>query len=153
MNKLSGNRAYSIAAAVLLVFTSAACAQLPDSDQAKMGKNFESKFSEVIKELNLTPEQQTAITLQRSQERAKSRELRTKIKDVRDLITQELNKDSTDTAQLDLLVSRLKELTVLRIEHQIQGIVALKKILTPEQFKILSEKTKHEHKRHKGGSE
>jgi Spy/CpxP family protein refolding chaperone len=150
MNRLSGLSRYGIAAVMTVVFASAAYAQLPEGDHAKMGRNWEERFSAIIKELNLSPEQQQAITQQRAQEKARSQELRQKMKAVRDEITLELNKDVTDTAKLDSFISRMKELTGERIEQQIKGILALKKILTPEQFKELNEKRKQNEKR-KGG--
>jgi Spy/CpxP family protein refolding chaperone len=147
LSRLSG---YGTAAAMILIFTTMACAQLPEGSRSKMGKGWEDRLNEVIKELNLTPKQQEAITQQRTRERAQSQELRQRIKAVRDQITQELNKQTTDTARVDLLVAQLKELTGQRIEQQIKGIIALKKILTPDQFKTLNEKTEHG-KMHKGG--
>ena len=142
---------YSVAAAMMFVFTSVACAQLPEGDQSKMGKNWEARFSEIIKELDLTQEQQQAITKQRTQEKAQSQELRQKIKSVRDEITAELNKESTDTAKVNSLIAQLKNLTGNRIEQQIQGIMFLKKILTPAQFKALNEKKQRQNGKHKGG--
>ena len=150
MNALPKFLKYSTTAVMILIFTSMACAQLPEGAQSKMGKGWGDQFNEVIKELNLTPKQQQAITQQRTQEKAQSQEMRQKIKVVRDQITQELNKQATDTAKVNSLVSQLKELTGQRIEHQINGIIALKKILTPEQFKMLNEKTDHG-KMHGGG--
>jgi Spy/CpxP family protein refolding chaperone len=150
MNALQKFLKYGTTAAVILVFSSMAFAQLPEGNRPKMGKGWDEQFNEVIKELNLTPKQQQAITQQRTQEKAQSQELRQKIKAVRDQITQELNKQTTDTARVNSLVAQLKELTGQRIDHQIKGIIALKKILTPEQFKMLNEKTE-QGKMHRGG--
>lgn len=141
MKALSKFIGYGTTAAMILVFTSMACAQLPEGARQKMGKGREDQFNEVIKELNLTPKQQQAITQQRTTEKAQSQEMRQKIKVVRDQITLELNKQTTDTGKVNALVAQLKELTGQRIDHQIKGILALKKILTPEQFKALNEKT------------
>jgi Spy/CpxP family protein refolding chaperone len=152
MNTLSKSLGYCAAAAMIFVFTSAASAQLPEGDHTKMGKNWEEKFSEVIKELNLTPAQQQAITLERAQEKAQSQALRQKMKTVRDEITRELDLEVTDTAKVNSLVVQMKELTGNRIEQQIQEIMSLKKILTPAQFKALNEKRKNNTK-HKGGAQ
>jgi Spy/CpxP family protein refolding chaperone len=150
MQKRSKLLGYSVAAAIMFFIASGAYAQLPEGDQAKKGKNWDARFSEIIKELNLTQEQQQAITKQRSQEKAQSQELRQKIKSVRDEITSELNKDATDTAKVNSLVAQLKVLTGNRIEQQIQGIMFLKNILTPAQFKALNEK-KQQNGKNKGG--
>jgi Spy/CpxP family protein refolding chaperone len=150
MNARSKFLVGGVAAAMMFVFTSVAGAQLPEGDQAKMGKKWEARFGEIIKELDLTKEQQQAITQQREREKAQSQELRQKMKSVRDEITRELDKEATDTAKVNSLVAQLKELTGNRIEGQIQGIMALKKILTPAQFKTLNEKRK-QNDMHKGG--
>ncbi|MFA5099422.1 MAG: periplasmic heavy metal sensor [Candidatus Omnitrophota bacterium] len=147
MNTLSKFLKCSIAAVMIFGFASLAFAQLPEGDRAKMGKDWESRFNTIIKELNLTPEQQQAIGAQRSQDRARSQELRQKIKSARKEITAELDKEVTDTAKVDSLVAQMKELTGDRIEQQIQGIMSLKNILTPEQFKALNAKKEHNHKR------
>ena len=133
--------------AMMLIFNSMAFAQLPEGEHSKMGENWEARFNEIIKELNLSPEQQQAISLQRTQEKAKSQQLRQKMKSVRNEITLELDKEATDMIKVSSLVAQLKELTGNRIEQQIQGIMSLKKILTPLQFKALNEKRKHGDKR------
>jgi Spy/CpxP family protein refolding chaperone len=142
---------YSSIAVMLFVFTSMACAQLPETDHAKTDKKRDDKFAEIVKELKLTAEQQQAVTLQRSQEKAQSQELRQKTRAVRDQITQELNNENTDIVKVNELVSQLKELTARRIEQQIQGIMSLKLILTPAQFKTLNEKRLKEEKERKRG--
>jgi Spy/CpxP family protein refolding chaperone len=149
MRKVSKNIAEAVM--IILVFTSAALAQLPDSDQVAREKDREARFNEIVKELNLTPEQKQAMTQQRSEERSRSGELRQKIRSLRDQITKELDKEVSDKAALDLLVGQLKELTAQRIEHQIGEIIALKQILTPDQFKKLNEMREKDKKSHKQG--
>jgi Spy/CpxP family protein refolding chaperone len=151
MKMLSRVSRVSAAAAAMIVLAAAAYAQLPEGDHAKMGKNWEERFNAIIKELRITPEQQQAISQQRTQEKTRSQELRQKMKSVREEITVELNKEVTDTAKLRSLISRMKELTGERIEQQIKGILELKKILTPEQFKELNEK-RQQNEKHKGGA-
>lgn len=138
-------------AVMSFVLASSAFAQLPDADQAKKTRKWEAKFSEIVRELKLTEEQQKAMAQQHSRERVRSLELRQKMRTVRDQITAELNKEATDTAKVNALVADLKALTGQRIEHQIQGILELKKILTPEQFASLNEKRQRDHQRRKGG--
>jgi Spy/CpxP family protein refolding chaperone len=139
------------AIAAVFVCTTIAVAQLPEGDHAKREKDWEAKFNEIVRELNLTPEQKQSMTRQRAQEKTQSQELRQKTRAVREQITQELNKDITDTATVNPLVAQLKELTGQRIEQQIQGIMSLKKILTPEQFKKLNEKRQKDEKNHRRG--
>jgi Spy/CpxP family protein refolding chaperone len=135
---------------------STARAQLPDSEHKKMDKEFEEKFNAVIKELNLTAEQQEAITKQRSEDKANFEAMRKKNHELREAIRKELDGENTDMDKLSQLVSQTKELASQRIDGQIKGVLAMKKILTPEQFKLLSSKIKPpEGRRHgpKGGDE
>ncbi len=141
---------YSLAAMMVLVCTGLAAAQPADSDSQKRERKRRPQIEEVIKELKLTPEQQAQITRQRAQEKAQSEQLRQKIQDIRARITQELDKPATDKAKVKALVTQMSGLIAQRVEQRIMGIVALKEILTPEQFKMLNEKTKG-HGRHQGG--
>jgi Spy/CpxP family protein refolding chaperone len=149
MNALAKFLGCSVAATMIFVFTAMACAQLPEADHTKMGKSWDERFNEIIKELNITPAQQQAISQERAQEKAKALELRQQLKSVREEITRELDQEATDTSKVNSLVAQMKELTGNRIEQQVQGIMSLKKILTPAQFKALSEKSKH-HEKSKG---
>ncbi|HOW42376.1 MAG TPA: periplasmic heavy metal sensor [Candidatus Omnitrophota bacterium] len=141
---------YSLAAMMVLVCTGLAAAQPSDPDSQKRERKHRPQIEEVIKELNLTPEQQQQITQQRAKEKEQSEQLRQKIQDIRAQITQELDKPATDKAKVKALVTQMSGLIAQRVEQRIMGIVALKEILTPEQFKMLNEKTKG-HGRRKGG--
>ncbi|HNQ51089.1 MAG TPA: periplasmic heavy metal sensor [Candidatus Omnitrophota bacterium] len=141
----------SIAAAGVCFLAATACAQLPDPDQSKREQKWNARFAGISAELGLSAEQQQAMASQHSQERKQSYELRQKTKAVRLQITEELNKEKTDTAKVNALVAELKALTGQRIDQQIQGIMELKKILTPEQFNALNEKRRQDGSRRKRG--
>lgn len=142
MNALT--RALKIGAVATMVCACAATAgaQLPDSQHKKWDKEHEQKFDAVIKELNLTAEQQEAITKQRSEDKAAFAQMRQKNRELREAVRKELDSENTDMAKLSQLVAQTKELAGQRIDAQINGILAMKKLLTPEQFKTLNSKIK-----------
>jgi len=116
-----------------------------------MEQKWNARFAKISAELGLSAEQRQAMASQHSQERKLAQELRQKTKAVRLQITEELNKEKTDTAKVNALVAELKALTGQRIDQQIQGIMELKKILTPEQFNALNEKRRQDGSRRKRG--
>ena len=151
MNALTRVLRYSAAAVIIAMCATAAQAQLPESEHKKMGKKWEEKFNKVIKDLKLSPEQQKAITEQRAQDKANFQALREKTRALRDEIGKELDKADTDPAKVASLMAQMKDIAGERIEQQIKGILAMKKILTAEQFKKLNDEIKPRGEHRRGG--
>ena len=99
-------------------------------------------FEEIIKELGLTPEQQQKLTEQRKDEKIQAEQLRQRMQDARDALSRELDKDQPDRRKVRALIREMKAVIGARLENKVDGILAMKSILTPEQMKILNEKTK-----------
>jgi Spy/CpxP family protein refolding chaperone len=114
-------------------------AETSTHDLEKTGKGREALFEKTIKELNLTPQQQERIAAQKKKEKEDSVENRARMKELRDQLRVELDKPSVDKARIHSLTSGMKVLAGKRIEKKVEGILALKEILTPEQFKALNE--------------
>ncbi|MDD5347097.1 MAG: Spy/CpxP family protein refolding chaperone [Candidatus Omnitrophica bacterium] len=108
--------------------------------RGRMQRGPDEHFDAVFKELNLTPEQQQKLFGQRSFQEKQRAVLREKMSVLRKEMTAELNKEKTDRKRLKVLVDRMKVLMGERIQHRVESILALKDILTPEQFKKLNEK-------------
>jgi Spy/CpxP family protein refolding chaperone len=143
MNQQSKNLSCFVAIiALVLLFTQEAHAQSLKERWGKRAKTGQSSKGDIIKELNLTQEQQQQITEQRGREKEQYLQLRQQIKATQQEITDELDKDITDKTKIEKLVAQMKELYGRRIQHRVEGILALKRILTPEQFRTLNEKTK-----------
>jgi len=109
-------------------------------DFEKTGKSREALFEKAIQELNLTPQQQERIAAQKKKEKEDSGKNRIRMKELRDQLRVELDKPSVDKAGINALTAEMKMLAGKRIEKKVEGILALKEILTPEQFKALNEK-------------
>jgi Spy/CpxP family protein refolding chaperone len=127
---------------LVLSFAPLALAQQASREYEQKKKAREAMFDTIVKDLALSPEQQQQITDQRHKETEKSQELRQKIKAVRTELSQELDKEVIDRAKVYSLISELKELYGNRLEKKVEGILSLKDILTPAQFRALNEKTK-----------
>jgi Spy/CpxP family protein refolding chaperone len=133
---------YILTVVLVLCFTSVASAEWFHQDLEKGQKAREEKFDNIAKELNLSPEQQQQIANQRSKEKEQAQELRQKITAKRSELSSELDKQAPDRAKVYALISEMKELIGKRMEQRAEGVLLLKQILTPEQFKALNEKTK-----------
>lgn len=132
----------STAVGLVLFFSAIALTQAYAQDYEKKEQLREEEFNNVVKELNLSSEQLQQITVQRNREKAESLEVRTRFKGLRDELGSELDKEHTDKAKIYMLLAQMKELAGKRMERKIEGILALKEILTPAQFKALNEKKK-----------
>ncbi|MFA5119357.1 MAG: periplasmic heavy metal sensor [Candidatus Omnitrophota bacterium] len=115
-------------------------AEPPAHDHEKRGESRAELFEKTIQELNLTPRQQEQIAAQKKKEKQDSGESRARIKELRDQLRVELDKPSVDKDKIHLLTSEMKVLEGKRIERKVEGILTLKEIMTPEQFKALNEK-------------
>ena len=96
----------------------------------------------IARELNLTPAQQEQIASQRSAQKVETARLREAMSAKRNELRQELEKDSPDTKKISAIIQETKELMGKRLQQRVDSILALRRILTPGQFKALNEKMK-----------
>jgi len=104
-------------------------------------------FDDFVSELNLTNQQQAQIKKQRNEHLEKSREITDILRQKRHKLKLELEKPKTDKKNIDALVSEINALSEERFRRQIESILSIKDILTPEQFQQLQEKIDSEVKR------
>jgi Spy/CpxP family protein refolding chaperone len=93
-----------------------------------------AKKGGIFKELNLTQEQQTKLAENRKAQRQEMITLRSTIKDKQTKLQQELKDPAVTKAAVTPLVNDIKSLQAQLIDNRINGIFAVKEILTPEQF-------------------
>jgi Spy/CpxP family protein refolding chaperone len=104
----------------------------------------EAHFKKMAEELKLTPEQKSQLDKQRDEFMAKTQVLREKIKTMRTALRQELDKPTSDKAHIDRLVTELKDAVGEQIRIKVDSVIALKQVLTPEQFAKMNElRSKH----------
>jgi len=130
-----------------------ALAQPPGGEPGKKGPARQENFDAVFKELNLSPQQEQKIAQQKKQEREQDQALRQKMAAVRSQLKQELDLPVPDKAKVYTLIAEMKELMGKRMEQRVERIFSLKEILTPEQLKLLNQKTGQFKFKKEGGHE
>jgi Spy/CpxP family protein refolding chaperone len=133
-------RQFCYSMALVLFFTSVASAQPFCQRFKRTDKARTAVFDNTIQELNLSPEQKQQITEQKNKEKEEALALKEKLSATRAALSKELEKENIDRAKINALISEMKELIGKRIENKIKGVLSLKEILTPEQFRILHDK-------------
>lgn len=108
-------------------------AQPPSEEGEFWGKG----FYKGLKKLNLTAEQRSKLNTQRAAQRDAMKAIRQSIASKRRELRAEIDKETTDRARIDSIAAELKNLECRRIDQRIKGILQMKELLTPEQFKQL----------------
>lgn len=105
------------------------------------------------KELGLTDEQQAQLKAQREQSQKENQATRQELKAKNQELRQELEKAAIDEAKVNGLVSEITALEGKKLSQHVSGVIAMKKILTPEQEAKMKAKMdeRKEHMRHKMG--
>ena len=126
------------AIAVAALWSGAAYAAEPDAGSA-LSKAFmekmDAKRDQLYKELNLTDEQKKALEENKNQHRAEFKALFENMRAKRDLMREELQKDALNMDKVNQIEGELKQLQSQMSDQRLQGILEVRKILTPEQFK------------------
>lgn len=108
----------------------------------------EAHFKKMSEELQLTPGQKEQLAKEREEFASKSKDLREKIQTARTGLKAELEKPVPDKAKVNSLVAEIKGMVGQQIQNRVDKVMAMKQILTPEQFSKMSASMK-EHKQHK----
>ena len=136
----------SIGLAVVLLTVSVAFAK----DEVKSHQRGGGGKERVIKELNLTEVQQKQLEANRkaqSQERGK---LRAAIGEKQKQLQEALKNPAVTKAAVEPLANEIKSLQAQLIDMRINGIFAVKEILTPEQFAKFQQMTGDHQEKRKG---
>ncbi len=86
------------------------------------------------KALKLTPEQQQKLQDNRRAQRERMSQLLKALKEKQQILQQELKKPSVTKASLAPILTEIKSIQAQLIDSRVEGILAVKEILTPEQF-------------------
>jgi Spy/CpxP family protein refolding chaperone len=112
--------------------------------QCPAGKNF-------MKELNLTPEQTEKLKAQREAKQASHKAMREQMKVKMQALHEAIAKPGATRASVDGLVGEVNALKGQMFSQKIDGLFAMKEILTSEQFAKMQEKHKERmSKKHEG---
>ena len=111
----------------------------PGSEDGERGKHRRGKsgFESIIRELNLTSEQEKLIQEHREDHRYKMKQISQVLKIKRMEMRYELEKLDIDKEKISTLVMEIKPLLGKQVELRVESIYAMMEVLTPEQFKKL----------------
>ncbi len=110
-----------------------------ESGKAVSGKTGYNK-KEAFKDFNLTDEQKKMLEANRSKHREDMKALFNDMKTQKAAMSQELQKQTLDMAKINQINGELKKLEARMLDYKLQGILDVRNILSPEQFKKFSEK-------------
>jgi len=119
-----------IGLAVVFVAVSAAYAKPQGEYQHRGDKQKENIF----KELNLTPEQQKKLEENRKAQRQETEKLFSALKEKQAKLQEALKNPTVTRDKVEPLVNEMKSLQAQLVDHRIDGIFAVREILTPEEF-------------------
>lgn len=115
--------------------------------RGQRGSQGQGKGKDLMEKLGLTEEQQEALREQREGHREKIRSLMETLRDKKAQLRVELEKEEVDKEKIDSLINEIKPLLGGQIELRVEGALAMKEILTPEQYKKFQEFAKKKRKR------
>ncbi len=119
--------------------------------QQPHGGNRQGKGKDLMKKLGLTEGQEEALREQREGHREKIRSLMEDLRNKKAQLRTELEKEEVDKEKIDSLINEIKPLLGNQIELRVEGALAMREILTPEQYKKFQEFTKKKHKKGRRG--
>ena len=107
-------------------------------------ERMEKKVNEMFDKLNLTAEQKSKIEENRKNNREQRKALMEKMRTLREAMKSELMKADLNMEQLKSVHAQIKALQSTMADNRLESILAVRKILTPEQFsKFISEMQEH----------
>jgi Spy/CpxP family protein refolding chaperone len=119
-----------IGLAGVFMMVSTVCAQPQGEHQLRGAKQRES----ISKELNLTPEQQKKLDQNRNAQRQEIEKLVAALKEKQVKLKETLQNPVVTKDTVQPLANEIKNLQSELVDNRIGGIIAVKEILTPEQF-------------------
>ena len=117
----------------------------PEDDRMEKGR--EKSLDAIFRKLNLTPEQKRKIEELRKQKRAGKTEERKKMHAYMEQIRQELDKFDSDREKIFAVSTEMDAMMRKMFRQRLENILALKSVLTREQFEIFKSEMDKERRR------
>lgn len=109
-------------------------------DNSGMRHMDDARKDEFFKDLDLTGEQRDKVKAHREETKKEMKALHDQMRAKRLELKAELDKPAPDNAKVAAITSELKNLSGQMIDSRVNSILSLKAILTPEQFKKMSDR-------------
>ncbi|MEW6379262.1 MAG: periplasmic heavy metal sensor [bacterium] len=94
----------------------------------------EAQIVEIFQQLNLTPEQDSQLKAHRNRHEKQQEELKGRIRAKKEELKQELQKPDLQMEKINQLHAELKALLGQKEDNRLEGILEVRKILTPQQL-------------------
>ena len=107
------------------------------------------RIQEIYNQLNLTDAQKKQLEANKRQHRAKSQSVRQEMKIYREALQQELMRPQLDLSKINAIHNQIKSLQSQMEDDRLSSILAVRAILTPEQF-LKFVNLMHQHKQEHG---
>jgi len=107
----------------------------------------EEMVQKMEEKLGITEEQSVQLKAHRIEHKEKMKALKNELKEKREALKEELEKGDASESSIQGVASELKNVQSELVDERINGILAVKSILTPEQYEKFKEKTKKNHSR------
>ncbi len=128
-----------IAALVLstpAIYASEQCSHQKEAFKEKAG----AKRQQLYKDLGLSAEQQKLLEVNKAQQKEKTKALFNDLTQKRGLMRQELQNRELNMAAINKANNQIKQLQAQMLDYRLEGILEVRKILTPQQFNKFIEK-------------
>jgi len=113
---------------------SLAYAENPGIEGASPKWHVGQRINEIYSQLNLTDVQKKQLEANKQQHRAKMEGVRREMKSIMEVSEQELMKPQLDMTRINVLHERIKVLQSQMEDDKFRSILAVRTILTPDQF-------------------
>ncbi len=137
------------------LYADSTCDKCAKDGKMAAGKT-EGGKGQFYKDLNLSDAQKKQLDENKAKIKDGMKTLFSAMKDNRAAMRQELESEKLDMSKINMLNGELKKLEAQMLDYRLQGILQVRQILTPEQFKKFMAKTEdrmshfRERKEHKG---
>ena len=95
----------------------------------------EARRQELYKDINLSEAQKKALEENRKGRKEEMKSIFSQIKEKKEAIRNELQKNELNIGKITQINNELKILDTQMLDRKLEGILEVRKILTPEQFK------------------
>lgn len=114
-------------------------------ERHKKGRSPQERFDNMVEELGLSGEQQEQLRQQKETRRQEHQELREALREAQEALKEELSREDIDQSKLDSIAGGLKQLNNRMVDDRIEGILKMREILTPDQYRKFQEKAQKMH--------
>ncbi len=128
---------------VLMLLAASTSYAMPDfkgpRSEGREGENHEKRFQDMTEKLDLSEGQREQLKAHRDQQKARMKELKEELRTNYKTLRKELENYDSDERIVKGTAAKLKTIQAQLLDQKVDNFLAMRKILTPEQFRKMSE--------------